>query len=61
VRTLDDLPAGASRLYGAADGVAHVFVAGQSIVEGPLLTDARPGRVLRSGRDTTTVTVASSP
>jgi hypothetical protein len=36
-------------------------VAGQSIVEGPDFTDARPGRVLRSGRDTTTVTAAAEP
>ncbi|HKE77003.1 MAG TPA: amidohydrolase family protein [Acidimicrobiales bacterium] len=60
VQTRRDLPSGAGRLYGAADGVEHVLVAGRSIVEGPDFTDERPGRVLRSGRDTATVVASAS-
>jgi N-acyl-D-aspartate/D-glutamate deacylase len=54
VRFVDDLPGGASRLFGAADGIAHVFVAGQEIVRDGSFTEARPGRVLRSGTATRT-------
>lgn len=50
VRT--DLPAGASRLYAAAEGIDHVVCNGVEIVRGGAFTDARPGTVLRSGRDT---------
>jgi N-acyl-D-aspartate/D-glutamate deacylase len=59
VRTRDDLPGGASRLYAAAQGVAHVFVNGTEIVRGDAFTGARPGRVLRAGRDTYTVRAGS--
>jgi N-acyl-D-aspartate/D-glutamate deacylase len=52
-----DLPGGAGRIYGGAEGVALVLVAGVEVVTGGEFTDARPGRVLRSGRDTDTVTV----
>ncbi|MGE0879064.1 MAG: amidohydrolase family protein [Acidimicrobiia bacterium] len=55
-----DLPAGASRLYGEADGIAHVFVNGVEIVTDNRFTGALPGRVIRSGRDTETVTVAKA-
>jgi N-acyl-D-aspartate/D-glutamate deacylase len=54
--TRHDLPAGAGRIYGEAEGVARVFVAGEEVVAGGEFTDARPGTMLRSGRDTTTVT-----
>ena len=50
-----DLPAGAGRLYGEPVGVHQVLVNGDVVVSEGALTDARPGRVLRSGRDTTTV------
>jgi N-acyl-D-aspartate/D-glutamate deacylase len=43
----DDLPAGAGRLYSEPEGIAHVLVAGTSIVEDGLVTGARPGQVLR--------------
>ena len=56
VYTKQDLPAGAPRLYGEAEGMEHVFVNGVSVVEGKQFTDARPGTLLRSGRDTETVT-----
>ncbi len=52
VRTVSDLPGGASRVYGGAVGIDSVVVAGEEIVAHGELTDARPGRVLRRGTDT---------
>ncbi len=52
VQTVDDMPTGASRVYGGAAGIERVFVSGEEIVRGDAFTDARPGRVLRSGADT---------
>lgn len=51
-----DLPGGASRTYAEAVGIRHVFVNGEAIVTDGATTGALPGRVLRSGRDTDTVT-----
>jgi N-acyl-D-aspartate/D-glutamate deacylase len=51
-----DLPGGAGRVYGEAVGVHHVVVNGVPCVEHGELLPARPGRLLRSGVDTDTVT-----
>jgi N-acyl-D-aspartate/D-glutamate deacylase len=53
-----DLPGGAGRIYGEGQGIAHVIINGEVAVSGGEFTDARPGRLLRSGRDTDTVYVA---
>lgn len=56
VYTRTDLPAGAGRLYADAIGVDHVLVGGTPIVRDGAYTGALPGQVLRSGRDSETVT-----
>jgi N-acyl-D-aspartate/D-glutamate deacylase len=56
-RARHDLPGGGLRLYAEGTGVAHVFVNGREVVTDGRLTDELAGTVLRSGRDTDTVTV----
>jgi N-acyl-D-aspartate/D-glutamate deacylase len=57
VRLVDDLPGGTARLFANSIGVSRVLVNGTTIVEDGVATDARPGTVLRSGRDTYTVKI----
>jgi N-acyl-D-aspartate/D-glutamate deacylase len=50
--TRADLPGGSARLFAEATGVRRVLVNGRAIVVDGVPTDERPGRILRSGRDT---------
>lgn len=59
VHTRYDLPADAGRLYGEAVGVASVVVNGTEVVSNGRYTNARPGHLLRAGRDTEPVTLAT--
>ena len=52
-----DLPQQAGRLYAEASGVDHVLVNGTPVVSGGRLTGSRTGKLLRSGRDTTTASL----
>ena len=58
VTLIHDLPGGGERLHAGSRGVSHVLVAGRDVVTDGEVTGKRPGRVLRSGRDTETVTLA---
>jgi N-acyl-D-aspartate/D-glutamate deacylase len=59
LETRFDLPGGAGRLYGQANGIEHVLVNGVPVVRGREFLAARPGTLLRSGRDTETVTTTT--
>ncbi len=52
---VDDLPGGTARLTAGANGVVRVLVNGVETVVDNEPTNALPGQVLRSGRDTVTV------
>ena len=60
LRTVSDLPSGASRLLTESVGVHHVLVGGQALVSDNKVTEARAGRLLRSGRDNDTVLARES-
>ena len=51
-----DLPGGAGRVYSDSIGVEHVIVNGVESVRDNVALEARAGTLLRSGRDTETVT-----
>jgi N-acyl-D-aspartate/D-glutamate deacylase len=48
----NDMPGGRGRLYASPQGVGGVIVNGQVIVDEGRVTSARPGTVIRGGRDT---------
>jgi N-acyl-D-aspartate/D-glutamate deacylase len=52
-----DLPGNSTRLFAESTGVRRVFVNGEAIVIDGTPTEARPGQILRSGRDTRTVSI----
>ncbi len=51
-----DLPGDSARLTAGSQGIKRVLVGGVAVVEDGVATGATPGVVLRSGRDTDTVT-----
>ena len=57
VHTRADLPGGTERMFCDATGVSRVLVNGRDIVVEGRETGDTPGRIIRSGRDTDTVTV----
>jgi N-acyl-D-aspartate/D-glutamate deacylase len=59
-RWTEDLPGSAGRLLGKARGLEHVLVSGIEVLRRGQLTGAQPGRVLRSGRDTVTLSLSST-
>jgi len=61
ITTRVDLPDGGWRLFGGASGYDHVIVGGVDIVTHDEPTGALPGKVLRSGRVTTTLTASGEP
>ena len=55
-RLVNDLPGGCARITADSKGIRHVLVNGVETIRDGKITGATPGRVLRSGRDTATVT-----
>jgi N-acyl-D-aspartate/D-glutamate deacylase len=60
VVTRKDLPAGGERLYADANGIANVVVNGREIIRDNKYLGVSAGTVLRSGKDTYTVTIPAA-
>lgn len=56
---VDDLPGGTSRLFAGSTGVERVWVGGVETIRSGQPTGEMPGAVIRSGRDTDTVTAST--
>jgi N-acyl-D-aspartate/D-glutamate deacylase len=54
LETRADIPGGGRRLFAESVGIHRVFVNGGCIVDHGEVSDRRPGRILRAGRDTRT-------
>jgi N-acyl-D-aspartate/D-glutamate deacylase len=59
-RLVHDLPGDTPRLYAGSHGVVRVLVNGVETVRDGAPTGARPGAILRSGRDTASVVPSGS-
>jgi N-acyl-D-aspartate/D-glutamate deacylase len=57
IELVSDLPGDTGRLMAEAIGVHRVIVGGVDIVVDGVPTDALPGRIIRSGADTETVSL----
>jgi len=60
VVTRKDLPAGGERLYADANGISNVVVNGREIIRNNKYLGVPAGAVLRSGKDTYTVTIPAA-
>jgi N-acyl-D-aspartate/D-glutamate deacylase len=57
VHTRFDLPAGAGRLYAEPQGIGHVIVNGVEIIRDGSFLGRYAGQIIRSGKDTRTVSI----
>jgi N-acyl-D-aspartate/D-glutamate deacylase len=57
IEMIKDLPGGETRLYAESIGIEHVIVNGVPVARGNAPTGRLGGKVLRSGRDTHTVSL----